>query len=188
MVESLTGNTWTAAEKVADLLQRPADPWWDDRDTDGTERRDDILEQTLLEASDEIIRLLARNPSDWEWGRLHRLELRNQTLGTSGIGPVEALFNRLDNPIGGGGSLVNATTWNAAEGYAVTAAPSMRMVVSLADFDDSRWINLTGTSGHAFHANYTDQTDLFVAGRTLRWAFSKEAVEAAGENTLTFTP
>ena len=36
-----------------------------------------------------------------------------------------------------------------AEGYEVTAAPSMRMVVSLADLDDSRWINLTGVSGHA---------------------------------------
>ena len=44
--------------------------------------------------------------------------------------------------------------------YDVTAAPSMRMVVSLADFDDSRWINLTGVSGHAFDRHYTDQTDL----------------------------
>ena len=41
----------------------------------------------------------------------------------------------------------------------------MRMVVSLADFDDSRWINLTGVSGHPFSAHYTDQTDLWVAGR-----------------------
>ena len=45
-------------------------------------------------------------------------------------------------------SIVNATGWDAVEGYDVTAAPSMRMVVSLADFDDSRWINLTGVSGH----------------------------------------
>ena len=41
----------------------------------------------------------------------------------------------------------------------------MRMVVSLADLDDSRWINLTGVSGHAFHPHYTDQTDLMVAGQ-----------------------
>ena len=52
------------------------------------------------------------------------------------------------------------------------AAPSMRMVVSLADFDDSRWINLTGVSGHAFNDHYTDQTDLWVDGETLPWAFS----------------
>ena len=50
--------------------------------------------------------------------------------------------------------------WDAAaDGYDVTAAPSMRMVVSLADLDASRWVNLTGVSGHAFDPHYADQTD-----------------------------
>ena len=180
------GDRWWVV--VSNLLNDPTNQWWDNRDTDEVETRDDILQQAMLDASDEIIRLIARDSHDWEWGRLHRLELRNQTLGTSGIGPVEALFNRLDHRVGGGSSLVNATSWNAAEGYAVTSAPSMRMVVSMADFDDSRWINLTGASGHAFNANYTDQTDLYVAGRTLVWAFSKDAVASSEEQTLTFTP
>ncbi|KRF12916.1 penicillin acylase family protein [Nocardioides sp. Soil796] len=172
---------------VSNLLEDPANPWWDDRGTRAVEDRDEILRQALLQASDEIIRLMARDPHDWEWGRLHRLELRNQTLGTSGIDPVETLFNR-DYRVGGGSSLVNATSWDAAEGYEVTSAPSMRMVVSLADFDDSRWINLTGNSGHAFHPNYTDQTELYVEGRTLPWAFSPDAVDEAEEHTLTLTP
>jgi penicillin amidase len=64
----------------------------------------------------------------------------------------------------------------------------MRMVVSLADFDDSRWVNLTGVSGHPFNAHYTDQTDLWAEGRTLRWLFSRDAVEEAGEHTLTLMP
>ena len=64
----------------------------------------------------------------------------------------------------------------------------MRMVVSLADFDDSRWVNLTGVSGHPFSDHYTDQTDLWARGETLPWPFSREAVEAAGEHTLTLEP
>ena len=57
----------------------------------------------------------------------------------------------------------------------------MRMVVSLADFDDSRWINLTGVSGHPASGHYVDQTQLWVDGETLPWLFSDEAVsEAAG--------
>ena len=48
----------------------------------------------------------------------------------------------------------------------------MRMVVSLADLDDSRWINLTGVSGHPASSHYTDQTDLYVDGQTLPWAFT----------------
>ena len=97
-------------------------------------------------------------------------------------------FNRDGWQVGGGSSIVDATSWNAADGYEVTAAPSMRMVVSLADFDDSRWINLTGVSGHPASSHYTDQTELYVAGRTLKWAYSREAVEAATEDRLVLVP
>jgi penicillin amidase len=64
----------------------------------------------------------------------------------------------------------------------------MRMVVSLADWDDSRWINLTGVSGHPFDSHYTDQTDLYVDGKTLPWPFSEAAVEDAGDDVLTLVP
>ncbi len=130
---------------------------------------------------------MAREPSSWKWGRLHKLTLTNQTLGKSGIGVVDKLFNRGPYELGGGSSVVNATAWDASEGYEVTATPSMRMVVDLSDFDKSRWINLTGVSGHAFMSNYTDQTELWVRGETLPWAFTRGAVEATRQHTLTIT-
>jgi penicillin amidase len=180
------GDRWWAA--VSRLLREPRNAWWDDRGTEVVETRDDILRTALLDARDELTRRIARDPADWEWGQLHRLDLHNKTLGESGTGPVERLLNRDGYEVGGGGAIVDATTWDAGVGYAVTAAPSMRMVVSLADLDDSRWVNLTGASGHAFHENYTDQTELFVAGRTLAWPFSREAVENARGDTLTLVP
>ena len=48
----------------------------------------------------------------------------------------------------------------------------MRMVVPLDDLDASRWINLTGASGHAYNDHYTDQTELWADGETLPWVFS----------------
>jgi penicillin amidase len=181
------GQRWMAV--VSRLLGRPADPWWDDATTDGeVEARDDILEDALRDARDEMTRLQARNAEEWSWGHLHHLDLTNQTLGTSGIGLVEALVNRGPWEVGGGGSAVDATSWDAVEGYAVTAAPSMRMVVSMRDFDESRWINLTGVSGHPYSDHYTDQTDLWAEGETLPWAFSADAVDAAGTATLRLVP
>jgi len=181
------GDRWFGV--VEGLLRHPSDPWWDDTTTDDVvETRDDILGRALREARDELTRREALNPADWTWGRLHQLDLQNQTLGRSGIGPVEWLVNRGDWEVAGGGAAVDATSWDASKGYEVTSAPSMRMVVSLGDFDRSRWINLTGVSGHPFSAHYTDQTDLWAKGETLPWVFSKEAVDAAGEDTLTLTP
>lgn len=180
------GQRWMAA--VTELLQRPGDPWWDDVSTEEREDRDDLLEQALLEARDVLTSEISPDPAQWSWGQLHRLELRNQTLGQSGIAGVARLFNRGGWEASGGGATVNATGWDAAEGYQVVTAPSMRMVVDLGDLDASRWVALGGVSGHAFHPHYTDQTDLLIAGETLPWPFSRDAVEAAGEDRLTLVP
>jgi penicillin amidase len=64
----------------------------------------------------------------------------------------------------------------------------MRTVVNVGDWDKSRWINLTGASGHAYSAHYTDQTDKWAKGELLDWAYSDKAVEAATEDTLALRP
>ncbi|NUR95363.1 MAG: penicillin acylase family protein, partial [Kribbellaceae bacterium] len=179
------GSRWF--EVIHMLLGQPNSGWWDDIRAPQRESRDDILREALVNARTEITQKMAREPSNWQWGRLHKLELTNQTLGKSGIGLIEKIFNRGPYELGGGTSVVDATAWDASEGYAVTATPSMRMVVDLSDFDKSRWINLTGVSGHAFSSNYTDQTDLWVKGQTLPWAYTKGAVEATRKHSLTFT-
>ena len=181
------GDRWFGV--VEGLLTAPAGPWWDDVTTDDVvETRDDILRQAMIEGRDEMTARQARNADEWSWGHLHRLNLRNSTLGDSGIGAIEWLVNRDGAEIGGGSSVVNATGWDATDGYAVTSSPSMRMVVSMADLDESRWVNLTGVSGHPASDHYDDQTDLFVAGETLPWAFSREAVEEAADDTLVLVP
>jgi len=174
---------------VERLLSEPDSPWWDDVSTDEVrETRDDVLLEALKRGRDDMTRLHARDPDEWSWGHLHRLTLVNPTLGTTGIGLVEAVFNRGPYEVGGGGGTVNATAWDATSGYRVTALPSMRMVVSMADLDASRWVQVTGASGHAYHPNYTDQTRLWVEGETLPWAFTREAVTEATTDRLLLTP
>jgi penicillin amidase len=186
------GGRWF--EVMRRLLAEPNSRWWDDVSTDGViETRDDILVQAMSDARDELVRRQARRAVDWTWGHQHRLNLQNQTVGQSDVGLVRWLFNRGGYQVGGGGEIVDATKWNAAapddrHTYDVTAAPSMRMVVSLADLDASRWVNLTGVSGHAFDGNYVDQTDLWADGRTLPWPSSRAKVEDAAQHTLTLVP
>ena len=105
----------------------------------------------LLDARDELTRLQARDPDEWTWGRpAPARPARARPWGSPAIGLVEWLFNRDGWEVGGGGAIVNATGVGRRRGATTSPrAPSMRMVVSLADLDDSRWINLTGVSGHA---------------------------------------
>ena len=144
--------------------------------------------EAMLAARDELTRGRRRARTSGAGGACTGSSCASPPSASPGSAPVEWLVNRGGWEVGGGSAAVDATAWDAAEGYAVTSAPSMRMVVSLGDFDDSRWINLTGVSGHPFHAHYTDQTDLWAKGETLPWAFTPSAVDDAAEDTLTLTP
>jgi len=183
------GQRWVAV--MTELLEDPVDAYWDDVTTDERETRDVVIERAMRDARDELTSRQAVRAVEWTWGGLHELDLRSQPLGEWGNRAGRALFNRGDRDVGGGGTSVNATAWDAAAGYEVSTAPAMRMVVSLDGtdgLDHSRWINLTGVSGHAFDSRYTDQTERWLDGRTLPWPFSEEAVRDATEDALVLTP
>ena len=76
------GDRWYAV--VSELMKEPNNQWWDDVTTkDKVETRDDIRLAAMTNARKELTSLMARSTSEWQWGRLHRLTLRNQTLGVS---------------------------------------------------------------------------------------------------------
>ncbi|MDV9191255.1 penicillin acylase family protein [Streptomyces sp. SR27] len=183
------GDRWY--EVVRPLLKQEKSEWWTtpaNRLDPATETRDQLLARAMKDARWELTAKLGKDVSTWSWGRLHQLTLKNQTLGTAGPGVVQQLLNRGPWNLGGGEAAVDATGWNAAGGYDVIWVPSMRMVVNVGDWDRSRWINLTGASGHAFHSNYTDQTDAWAKGELYDWAYGKAAVDASTKDTLVLKP
>lgn len=150
---------------------------------------DDFLVTAANRAYAEIVELQGKNPSKWNWGELHAIPMIHDTFGTSGIAPIEWLFNRGPFPTGGGSGVVNATGWDLDSGsYATTTVPSFRTVMDVSDWDASTWLNLTGASGHAFHKNYTDQAKQWAAGEQYPWAFTPGATSSAAKDTLILTP
>jgi penicillin G amidase len=175
-------------EVVAALLDEPDSPWWDRPDTGVTENRDDLLARALSDAFKEMADAQGDDPTGWQWGRMHTLTLRDGTFGTSGIGPIEAIFNRGPYETAGGGDIVNATGWHAPEGYEVVATPSMRMIVDMSDLNRSRWIQMTGNSGHAYHPHYVDQVELWRTGGMIPWRWDEGTIKDEAEHTLTLVP
>lgn len=183
------GDRWF--EVVRRILKDEKNEWWHSpasRTDAATVTRDQLLARAMEDARWELTAKLGKDATSWSWGRLHQLTLKNQTLGTEGPGFLQFVLNRGPWNLGGGEGAVNATGWNAAGDYGVIWAPSMRMVVNVGDWDKSRWINLTGASGHAYSAHYTDQTDKWADGELLDWAYGKQAVQARTVDTLKLTP
>ncbi|GJF32789.1 penicillin amidase [Kitasatospora sp. NE20-6] len=185
------GDRWM--EVVRTQLATPNSPWWDYIDSDHLPQHglNNLLAQAMKSARQDLTAYLGKSISTWSWGRLHTLTLKESTLGSDdssiASGFVHRLLNRGPYRLSGGSAAVNAAGWTAAAGYQVDWVPSMRMVVDLSDFDASHWINVGGASGHAFHTNYNDQTELWAEGRLLPWSYSADAVTKNTRNTMTLT-
>ncbi len=185
------GATWM--EVMRELVQKPDSAWWDDQATAAKEKRDDILSLAFSDAVAEVEKLLGTDTSKWAWGELHTLTFHNQSLGKSGVAPIEAIFNRGLFQTSGGDSIVNATAWDASiadpkQAYRVTSLPSMRLIVDMSDLPASLSVITTGESGHAYQANYIDQADRW---RTIQYhpmLWGKQLVESTAKQHLVLTP
>jgi penicillin G amidase len=180
------GSRWW--EVVRGLVDEPDSDWWNDPGDDDINVRDDVLVAAMTAAYQELTERLGDDEAEWRWGELHTLELTHASFGSSGVAPMEWLFNRGPIELGGGTSIVNANGWSANQGYEVNWVPSMRLLVDLADLDAGRWIHLTGQSGRPFHPHYLDQVDLWQHGETIPIPFTDDAVEAASRESLLLVP
>jgi penicillin amidase len=186
------------------FLADPKAVFWDDPRTPAVETRDGRL-AGALDAAGSDLRAALGDPSRWAWGRLHRTTFREQTLGTSGIGPLEAYFDM--GPYGAPGTsdaVDNITTTLGAwypnpkdpgakpgtlfDAFAASTIPSYRLTIDMGNLDGARIIQTTGQSGNPLDRHYGDLIDAWLAGRTLPFPFTPDAVRRAATATLSLTP
>jgi penicillin amidase len=173
---------------VRDLLTRPESHWWDDKSTAIVETPDDILLRALQEGYTWLEQHHGGDIDNWTWGQLHTATFENPSLGQSGIGLIEAVFNRGPVPTSGGSDIINATGWSTEEPAIVTSVPSERMILDLADWQRSLTMHTTGQSGHPFHSHYGDMIIPWrdIQYHTMHW--ERSALERDAEGTLRLEP
>jgi penicillin amidase len=178
----------TAAVALAGLLADEASTWFDDVTTPQVETRNEILVQALEEAVEELTKKLGKNMARWRWGDLHTATFQNQSLGQSGIGPIEAIFNRGPVSVDGSMDTVNNTGYSLNDPYGVVIVPSYRQIVDLSDFARSVSMHTTGQSGHPYHRHYGNMIDPWrnIEYHPMLW--ERGDVEADAEGVLVLEP
>ena len=196
------GSSWQA---MIALLDKPRSDWWDDKSTTGRkESAPDIIAAALDSAGAELRGALG-DPKDWTWDRLHQATFQEQTLGTSGIAPLEWYFNK--GPFGapGAAGAVNNNYYRPSRAYAdpndpdyepvdfagvfeVTNLPSYRFTIDMGDLDSGRIVQTTGQSGNPFDGHYGDLIEEWLTGGTVPLPFSRSSVENASEKRLDLVP
>jgi penicillin amidase len=194
--------SWVA---LGQLLDDPESPWWDDTTTaDGVESAAEVVLAAMDTAGAEL-RAALGDPGSWTWGRLHTATFREQTIGVSGIGPLEWYMNAGPVAVPGAAGAVNNTYYRLSRAYpdpldpefvplgidgvfTVTNMPSMRFLIDMSDLDGARIVAPPGQAGNPFEGHYADQIAPWRDGATLSLPFSREAIDAATVSTLTLTP
>jgi len=182
------GSRWYVV--MRNLVDQPDSPWWDDKATaDKVETRDDIFTRAFSETVSQIQKEYGKDTAKWPaWGELHTATFRNQTLGNSGVGLIEDLFNRGPFVTGGGKSIVNATGWTVGESFEVDWLPSEREIVDLSNLNNSLAIHTTGESGHAYHPHYADMAPLWAEVKYYPMWWDQADVIKDSEGHLKLTP
>jgi penicillin G amidase len=195
-------SSWQA---LISLLDDPASPWWDDVTTDGRKETAPDMIAAALDATGADLRSALGDPKDWTWDRLHRATFREQTLGTSGIGPLEWYFNKGPYPVAGASGAVDNNYFKPSRAYPdphdptykpagfagvfdVTNLPSYRFTIDMGDLDGARIVQTTGQSGNPFDGHYGDLIDEWVSGATVPLPFSRSSVDTAAAKRLELVP
>ena len=198
------GGSTSSWQALLAVLKDPTSPWWDDVTTPAVEREKDII-AAALDRTGAQLRAEVGAPGRWTWGRLHTVNFQEQTLGVSGIGPLEWYFNSGARPVAGvDGAIQNNyyRTWAAYPDpgdptyvpvgldnvFSVSNGPSYRLTIDMSDLDAARIVTTTGQSGNPFDRHYGDLIDLWASGGTVPLPFSSEAVSKSVVSTLTLEP
>jgi penicillin amidase len=193
--------SWVALEG---LLQEPGAAWWDDVTTPEVETADAVILAALDAAGGELAASLG-SPDRWTWGALHTASFEEDTVGQSGIGPLEWYMNAGAFPVDGAAGAINNTYYRLSRGYpdpddpdaepadvtelfTVTNLPSYRLVIDMADLDGAGIVITTGQGGNPFGRHIGDQIEVWQQGDLLPLPFTRDAVQAATVATLRLTP
>jgi penicillin amidase len=181
-------------------------PFWDDPGTPAVETRAGRLAGALDDAGAEL-RGAIGDPSRWAWARVHTTTFREQTLGKSGIGILEGLFNAGPFGVPGTSDAVNngntslgswypdpdepgATPGTLLDAFTMANHPSYRLTIEMAPerLDAARIVISTGQGGNPGGRHYSDLVDDWINGRTVPLPFTRDAVEGRESTRLVLQP
>ena len=167
---------------MLDVLEHPEKQF----SRNAVEQRNKILLTTLAAAYKEMESLQGLDPGRWRWGKLHN-NLSEHPFSAIVDAATQARLNV--GPLEKGGS---AYTPNAA-GYRVSdfrqlGGPSVRLVIDVGNWDNSRAVNHPGQSGDPDSPHYRDLATMWRDGQYFPLLYSRKAVENAAEKKIELVP
>ena len=126
------------------------------------------------------------DPSRWRWGDLRPLTLEHPVGAVKALAPI---FNRGPFPYGGDGSTLAQAGMTPLHPLSnPLAIASVRAVIDVGAWENSRFVLPGGQSGNPFSTHYDDLLQFWHRGEGVPIAWSADAVASATVHTLSLRP
>lgn len=144
-----------------------------------------MLSESLKLAISQTKEKLGPDPKKWQWGNLHK------AVFTHPLSPIldkadKERFNVGEWPLAGSAYTPLAASYN--DNFQLQSGASYRMILDVGNWDASQVTNTPGQSGNVNSKHYRDLAPIWAAGQYFPLVYSKEAVQANTETTITLVP
>jgi penicillin amidase len=149
-------------------------------------KQDNMLLTSLRSAYEEMERLQGIDAKQWKWGKL-QYNLSEHPFSAIVDDAVRAKINV--GPIEKNGSpfVPSQSTYRVSD-FRQMNGPSVRVVVDVGNWDNSRAVNHPGQSGDPDSPHYRDLAPMWLNGQYFPLLFTRKAVEKDTEKTIKLVP
>ena len=168
--------THIVKQLIAKQITNKKSLWWDNINTTNTkETRSQIISKSFTESIVALEKQLGNTVSNWTWNKVHTVE-HEHPLGK--VATLRSIFNVGPFEVSGSTEVINNLFFDFTEdgNYNVKGGPSTRRIVDFSDVENSWSILPTGQSGNPLSAHYSDQSELYNAGKFRRMLLNKKEI------------
>jgi penicillin G amidase len=167
---------------MLDALEHP-ETWFAGN---AAEKRNQLLLASLRSAYEEIEKLQGPDARQWNWGKLqYNLSehpfaaiVDEATRARINVGPIQK----------NGSAFVPSASGYRVSDFRQMAGPSVRVVIDVGNWDNSRAVNHPGQSGDPDSPHYRDLAQMWRNGQYFPLLYSRKAIENATEKRINLEP
>ena len=161
---------------VAKQMANENSLWWDNVTTKNKkEIRSEVLLKSFQDAIVSLEKQLGNAVPAWTWNKVHVLE-HQHPLGK--VAALRRIFNVGPFEVPGTNEVINNQFFDYTDEakYVVKGGPSTRRIIDFSDIENSWSILPTGQSGNQLSSHYSDQAELYNAGKFRKMKLNKKEI------------
>ncbi|WP_111669637.1 penicillin acylase family protein [Algoriphagus litoralis] len=179
--------TFLMIRSTSHFLNHSENRWWDNRSTEATETRQELISEALKISLDELSVQFGENAKNWKWKNAVVIA-HPHPLGSQK--PLDKIFNVRTEAVPANEEAVNKLAFDLnGEGiYRVTSGPAMRIILDFGNVEESVSVLPTGNSGNRFSKHYADQKEIFAKGKYRAQLMNEQDIKEKSKGKLVFIP